>query len=354
MGIPIGMPAAQRVAIVWALTLVVFAVFCAVFLPVHHEQRRADPANFLEYSRALVDAGEEEDAARVLRTGIDRIHPTGETPYIELVALTMDETDPEVEQWRLQSAFYQALNTGPGSRGMGVRRALDRWLAQHDLPGFNEKQSAYLVRAAETVAVGLDLPNLVGAESTEHAWALLRLCSFGALRTGRAIGDTGLSAPVDLLVVSGGGLAHRRQAQILVDGRDYATSRRGIHVALIDPNSGEVVRVGEFDTWAGADEVGRLEQVLDDAEVGVIGAFAVRDNAAGRYSNRVASALYAFGFVAEAWENRRPILFGSRYSFAGIGVKGAPRGSALQTWTPDEYRGRPGHPVVCGVVEPAA
>lgn len=139
-------------------------------------------------------------------------------------------------------------------------------------------------------------------------------------------------------------------AHIFLHNRDYGGAERGMHVALIDPVTGEPTQLGVFDIWAAPENADRMARMLNAAPNGTVGAFAVYDDASANMTDALEDALRSFGFLPETILQRRPRFYGLRYSYAAIGVKGAIPGQAMQAWSPDEFDGRPGHPVACMVL----
>jgi hypothetical protein len=135
--------------------------------------------------------------------------------------------------------------------------------------------------------------------------------------------------------------------------------RRGMHVVLIEPERGQVTGSSVFDVWRSAAEAERLTRYLQDVLPGTIAAFAVYDDASAHVNPALEEALREFGLERRTLVGRTPALYGRRFSFAAIGVKGAAPGSALQAWSPGDYQ-VPGdsvqhasHPVHCGVLLPS-
>src|SRR5262249_48648125 len=111
---------------------------------------------------------------------------------------------------------------------------------------------------------------------------------------GRLIGRTGVVAPADLRVVSGGKLDGDR-ASIQVNGLEYARNRRGYNVAVLDPGSGAVRTVEQFDTFASADASHRLAALIRSLPPGVIVLAAVKDDASGQLTADAVDALRSIG-----------------------------------------------------------
>jgi hypothetical protein len=143
----------------------------------------------------------------------------------------------------------------------------------------------------------------------------------------RTIGQTGVSAAVNIVVRSAGleaggdfGFAH-----IYVDGRDVSPHRRGYNLAVIDPQSGRVEATGHFDTFDPASTQASiaLMDFVRAVPAGHIVAAAVADEASHNLSEGAVDALRSIG-VATDLRGR------FRSGHAVIGVKGAAPGQALE------------------------
>ncbi len=143
----------------------------------------------------------------------------------------------------------------------------------------------------------------------------------------------------------------RRNAQIMVGNRVYGDRQRGMHVVLLDRTTSAVLQTGVFDLWENATEAKRMRHFLEDAPTGCIGLFAVCDDGSAFLTAALEQALFGFGLDRLALDGREQVMLGLRYSFAAIGVKGAARGTAMQSWSPEKFKGYRGHPVLCAVFQ---
>lgn len=144
---------------------------------------------------------------------------------------------------------------------------------------------------------------------------------------GHTIGQTGVSAPVNIVVRSAGleaggdfGFAH-----IYVNGRDVSPHRRGYNLAVIDPQSGRVEATGHFDTFDPASTQASiaLMDFIRAVPTGHIVTAAVADEASNNLTEGAVDALRSIG-VATDLRGR------FRSGHAVIGVKGAAPGQALE------------------------
>jgi hypothetical protein len=138
-----------------------------------------------------------------------------------------------------------------------------------------------------------------------------------------AIGTTGVTAPVDVVVRSAG-RDHGRSASIVVNGVDVAPDLRGYNVVLIDPQSGVVQAREVFDTFIARAESARLADFIRRAPAGAIVVAAVKDDGAGQLGDDGVAALRALGSRVDPRDG------GLFVSHVVIGVKGARPGTAVE------------------------
>jgi hypothetical protein len=136
----------------------------------------------------------------------------------------------------------------------------------------------------------------------------------------QTIGGSGLETPVDLEVNSSPGFAF-----ITVgfgeEAVDASAHRRGINVAVVKPDSGEVLSAKGFDTAANVFEAEALRQFIDAIAPGMIVIVASQGpDAADFFTEDTLAALSSLGLNTDHLAA----------PFSAIGVKGAPAGTALQ------------------------
>ena len=146
-----------------------------------------------------------------------------------------------------------------------------------------------------------------------------------------AIGATGLQAPVAIEVNSGG---PEDFAFITVGAGDQAEDgslhHPGYNVAVIDPQSGELLDRQGFDTTPGGSEsqAAALAEFIADVPEGRIVAVALQGDGAALLTGE---ALAAFGEIGAQADPRGT----TGWSHAIIGVKGAEAGTALEAAGPE-------------------
>jgi hypothetical protein len=344
----------RNVVLLWALTGVCFGLFNAVYWPVRSYHQLHASGNYLNHAERLWEAGDRAAAVERLRSGIAAHHPVHAAPWRRLQNwYEMTGRKMEADTLAGPVFFYTAL-ASPEADGSAVfRKALDRVWNGDPLPALRPPAREYTATAAESLlaVIGPPFSGMTAPLSFSDRLALLELC--GAVRIDGVIGGTGTAAPASLLVLSTGGPRRAGGAHILYRGRDYGNHERGMYCVFIDPGRGAVITTGEFDIWESVSEADRMTVLLRKMPPGTIGAFAVYDEASINLTPELEEELLAFGLAKEAVVDRRAVLYGIRYGFAAIGVRGAAPGTAMQAWSPRESGGREGHPVVCAVFEPA-
>jgi hypothetical protein len=140
------------------------------------------------------------------------------------------------------------------------------------------------------------------------------------LPANRLIGHTGVETPVDLEVNSGHDFAFVTVG-FAEQAIDASAHRRGVNVAVVEPQSGDLVDVKGFDTAANEFEVIALTQFIAQIPARHIVIVATQGPEATAFFNASATAaLHSLGLSAT---DLIP-------PFSAIGVKGASPGTALQ------------------------
>lgn len=332
-----------KVLLVWGVLTALFAIFNLLYWPVYRKQAMTHPEAFVDYACTPPP----QEARRVLREGIAQFNPPWDVPYLRLAGLEKQagNTDDALIL-EARAGFYGLLRQDPAPL-----EALAS-LAAKVSPQLGVVQApeiaAGLSRATASLASALGLGTALDSWAPEAQIALFTLGG-SVFSSNGSIGDTGVRAPGPLLVYSGGGMDNQRGAHILVGAADHAVRQRGMHIVLLAPDTGTVTEADRFDLWESTLEAGRMLQFLTRAPEGCIGLFAVCDDGAAFMPGVVEEGLMRFGLGRRTRVGREPKLLGLRFSFAAIGVKGAPPDSALQAWSPDRFKGHRGHPVLCAV-----
>jgi hypothetical protein len=138
----------------------------------------------------------------------------------------------------------------------------------------------------------------------------------------RTVGQTGLQSPVNLVVQSAG-LEVGDFGHIYVNGSDVSPNQRGYNVAVLHPETGEVVQTGVFDTHMEEAASQALSDLIAAVPHGYIVAVAAADEASRLLSPEAVTALQSIGATGDL-RNR------FRWGHAIVGVKGSAPGNALE------------------------
>ncbi len=145
------------------------------------------------------------------------------------------------------------------------------------------------------------------------------------------IGATGVQSPVDIEINSGGAAGDFAFMTVTDPNgvtSDVSAGRRGYNLAAIDPQSGRVLDVRGFDTYANAFEADRMAQFIEELPAGVIVAGAARGDASASLTDRAVQALASLGSAVDLRST-------PGHGHAFIGVKGAAPGAAVEETGPD-------------------
>jgi hypothetical protein len=261
-----------------------------------------DPAT-VERDRALAP-----EVLRFFDIGVVIVHPDQAGP----------EVIPYVEETMPVDQFYTDPETGI--------------IAYKVLP--LSWPSEWTVEPGEPLA-GLSYAEGWGEPANGMIWAqrrkarLLVPLHFAALHPARgvqlsprAIGQTDVESPVNLVVQSAGqevgDFGH-----IYVDGQDVAPDRRGYNIAVIHPESGAVEAVAVFDTHLDDKASRNLAAFLSGVPEGYIVAVAVADEASRLLGEDAVAALRGIGATGDLQDK-------FRWGQAIVGVQGAAPGTALE------------------------
>jgi hypothetical protein len=194
----------------------------------------------------------------------------------------------------------------------------------------------------QSVSLSLNGRNLVGSYSLHENWQLVEVVLPAAamveglnrlvlhfaqtaqprqvLPATTTIGQTGMQAPVDLEINSGPDFAF----MTVGFGReavDVSTHRRGVNVAVIQPQSGQVMMIRGFDISANLFEAAALNRFIAEIPARQIVLIATQGLDATAFFNT--DTLASFQSLGLSAATLTP-------PFSAIGVKGAPAGTALQ------------------------
>lgn len=132
-----------------------------------------------------------------------------------------------------------------------------------------------------------------------------------------AIGTTGVSSPVNIVVSSG------TLGSIQVDGHELSKMGRGYNIVVIDPQTGNIIASRVFNT---ADDIAQsraLTDFLAQVRDGSIVAVAAQENAGANLGERTVGMLRSIGAQVDLRQT-------PNRAHAIIGVKGATPGTAIE------------------------
>ena len=159
--------------------------------------------------------------------------------------------------------------------------------------------------------------------------------SAAALGPAHRLGATGVTAPVDAVVRSGG-QPYGDTASIRVGTGEVAPNRRGYNLVALEA-SGAIRDRASFDTFGDPMASGALARWVRALAAGTIVLGAVKDEASEQLDADAVGALATLGIHGDLRGRRRE-------SHAFIGVKGAPPGTALEALGPRLVEVRVGEP----------
>jgi hypothetical protein len=138
----------------------------------------------------------------------------------------------------------------------------------------------------------------------------------------RAVGQTGVESPVNLVVQSAGQEVGDF-GNVYVNGQQVSPNRRGYNLVVIDPQDGNIGPAASFDTHLDQGASQAMAAFLHQVPPGQIVALAAADEASQALSQEAVDALEGIGATGD--------LRGDfRWGHAAIGVKGAPPGTAAE------------------------
>lgn len=200
---------------------------------------------------------------------------------------------------------------------------IEEHLKSKPIPRKEEKVRIISLTVKEAEERGL-IPHISNLSLFE-AKRLLEIMGIKVVLPAEEIGKTGLRPPVDIVVQSAG-CEVGDYAHIFVDGVDVSLNKRGYNLAVVNEKSGEVEKVGNFDTRlepGGESEAHKLAEFIKDIPPGKIVLAAIKDEGSKYLTEEAQNALRSIG--SALYPQRRGFR---RFSHALIGVKGAKPGEA--------------------------
>lgn len=322
--------------VLYTIVLIAFGIYYYFFNILYEYYKFVNPQNYIYRIKKYVELQNYQEAEREIRTALETFKP----PDPEIFALLREigkqaKKDFGKERLELREKIFKLLETcyTPESDSLknpfeGIKKQL---LSSYHL-GKNQKQMIFTVWGTLT---SYSWRCLADVELNESQILDLLILSGAEFSFNSKIGSTGVQFEDDILVLSAGS-PKGRGAQILYQGRNYGGNRRGLYVVIFTPSPHKIFRSDRFDIWESKDEANRMVQFLEEVPDGYIGVFAVSDEASENLTPALENALISFGFTKRTYDGWEKKIFGYSFAFAGIGVKGAIEGSAVQNWA--KYR----------------
>lgn len=138
----------------------------------------------------------------------------------------------------------------------------------------------------------------------------------------RTIGNTGIVSPVDI-TATGAGFDAGKFGEIYIAGKNVIPNTRGYHLVAINPRTGNVDGVGNFDTFADMTASKQLSDFVAALPLGEIVAGAAIDDASQKLSGDALSALRTLGVSGNLRKQFRA-------GHAFVGIRGSAEGQAVE------------------------
>jgi len=206
--------------------------------------------------------------------------------------------------------------------------AVERFESAIEITGVRERLEA-LSNYDENGIFSIELGELLPAEFHSYlsrgslfiAVKLLESKGWKVFHPAEKIGRSEIATPVEIEVSSGGGRSSAAES-IKVNGREISLHKRGYNLVTINPQSGAIEAIENFDTWETLSEGSRMASYLNQLPRGRIVAGALKDEGSGALdSDEVRDAFGRIGV------EKLPSLW---WSHAFIGVKGMRLETAAQ------------------------
>ncbi len=340
----------QKLLILWGIIIFSFLVFLGAHAYISNYQNFIKPENYVIRAKYYLEQGDMNTALREIEQGIDIFRPAS----AESLSLLKKMKEGKAERSYLEELGkkYQVANIleqcydSTGNQVIFDKQILSNRFFFSPL----SKNARIKIRAFWKLLVKNTWKCMQEYELTEEQ--IMNFCYYagGVFATNSAVGDTGFFIDDDLFVVSEGA-GKGNGAQIWFQDRNYGGNRRGLYALILTPSPCKVYRSDRFDIWESHEAAVRMEHFLEEIPANHIGVFAVADEASENMTEQLEQMLISFGFSKKTYVQRELKLFGFGYAFAGIGVKGAKEGTALQNWAKYEPSQKEIPVAICGILK---
>ncbi len=338
-----------KTLILWGIVIVSFLIFWIAHIFVSDYQKFVEPKNYLLRAKYYFEKGDEEKAIKELKLGMETFRPVSS----EALAFLL-----KIQKGKINKSNYNKLE-----KKYEVVSVIEKCPYSENISfdinilNTNEISFPPLSKTTKSGVTSLwklstrnALKCLQSVNLSEQKVLNFLYLSGGVFSFHSVIGETGYKIDDDVLVVSEGS-EKGSGAQIWFQGRNFGGNRRGFYVLILTPPPSKIYRADRFDIWESYNESVKMTRFLEEVPEGYIGIFAVSDEASENMTDELEQMLISFGFAKKTYVRREKKLFGYGYAFAGIGVKGAQEGTAVQNWA--EYNpSQPQIPIaVCAVLK---
>lgn len=316
--------------ILWGIVIISFGVFLFAHTSIMEHKLFIAPENYLVRAKHYYQQGNTNKALAELTYGIEHFKPVASEAYAMLLKVA-ETTNGKIPQknWKAYRDVTYLLEQCCVQQSFVVDKSA--LTIPNIVYSTLTSQQRQLVRSIWNQLIRNPWTCLRGIIEDESHMITFLHYSGAELSFGPSFPGMTIPLNEDIIALSEGSEAGAG-AQIWFQGKNYGGIRRGFYVLILTPPPCRVHRSARFDVWESISEAKAMETFLQEVPEQYIGVFAVADEASENMTDELESKLVEFGF-----EKKVPIfgeqrLFGYGYAFSGIGIKGAPTGSAIQNW----------------------
>ncbi|MCA1901509.1 MAG: hypothetical protein LDL53_04725 [Candidatus Hydrogenedens sp.] len=318
--------------VLWGIIFIVIASFLTAHYYISQYQYFVDPENYIIRAKYYFQKGNIDKAKEEIERGIQIFKPVDEKAYLFLKDIKTKTGDigsieKLVMYYEIAKLIKNCHTAEVNKLDFNISVLHDDFITNLSL----SKTSSLSLLSMWKLLTRNTWKCLQNGGWTEKQILTFLLYSGGVFDFTSRIGNTGVEIDEDVLILSEGS-PEGSGAQIWFQGKNYAGNRRGLYVLILTPPPCKVFRADRFDIWESQNEAYKMEQFLEEVPEGHIGVFAVSDEATENMTDTLEQKLLSFGFSKKTYNQKDLVLFGYGYAFAGIGVKGAKEGMAVQNW----------------------
>ncbi len=319
-----------KVLILWGIVIFCFLIFWITHSYISDYQNFIEPRNYLVRAEYYLNNGDEYKALQELEMGIDTFRPVNSETLALLMKIKKGKTNKNILD-NLEKKHQMAVileNCNYSDRLQFDTKMLNT--GEITFPALS-KTTKTSVASLWRLLTRSPLQCMQKITLSEQQILNFLYYSGGVFSFNSTVGNTGITIDDDIFVVSEG-KEKVSGAQIWFQGRNYGGHRRGFYVLILTPPPCKVYRSDRFDIWDSYDEAVKMYRFLEEIPEGYVGIFAVADEASENMTEELERMLLTFGFAKKTYVKRERKIFGYGYAFAGVGVKRAIEGTAVQNW----------------------